>query len=228
MCINYPTLSYNDILLIISEKYQPNKFYYLLKKFNEFKMNYMNNLKKQNINETYLDKIEIKGNKLLKSTHRFIDTDDNGHLNKILGTHKSMKNLSNKEFTQFFVDSTYKCVQNNIKNIKCLLLIIGYNSSNDSFELFCSVLLSNEDNETLFELYSYLKNMWNFKPSIITYDYALGNITNINNAYKEDGIIILLCLFHLVKAWRRKISKLEFGKKELITNTRIFILNLKL
>ena len=82
-----------------------------------------------------------------------------------------MKNLSNKDFSQFFVDSTYKCVLNNIKNIKCLLLIIGYNSSKDSFELCCSVLLSNEDSETLIELYSYLKNMWNFKPPKITYDF---------------------------------------------------------
>ena len=31
--------------------------------------------------------------------------------------HKSMKNLSKKDFTQFFVDSTYKCVPNNTKNI---------------------------------------------------------------------------------------------------------------
>ena len=107
-----------------------------------------------------------------------------------------MKNLSNKDFAQFFVDSTYKCVPNNIKNIKCLLFIIGNNSSNDSFELFYSVLLSNEDSETFIELYSYLKNMWNFKPSIITYEYALGNIFGINNVYKEDGIIILQYLFH--------------------------------
>ena len=159
MCINYPTLSYNDLLLIISEKYQPNKFYYLLKKFNKFKMNYKNNLKKQNVNKTYLDKIEIRGNKLLKLTLRFIDSDNNEHLIKIFGTHKSMKNLSNKDFAQFFVDSTYKCVPNNIKNIKCLLFIIGNNSSNDSFELFYSVLLSNEDSETFIELYSYLKNV---------------------------------------------------------------------
>ena len=98
-------------------------------------MNYKNNLKKQNINESYLDKIEIRGNKLLKSKLRFNDTDDNEHLIKIFGAHKSMKNLCNKDFSQFFVDSTYKCVLNNIKNIKCLLLIIGYNSSKHFFEL---------------------------------------------------------------------------------------------
>ena len=56
MYINYPTLSYNDILLIISEKYQPNKLYYSLKKFNTFKMNYKNNLK----NKISMNVIQIK------------------------------------------------------------------------------------------------------------------------------------------------------------------------
>ena len=40
MHINYPTLSYNDIILYLSEKYNPNNFYYSLKKFNNFKMNH--------------------------------------------------------------------------------------------------------------------------------------------------------------------------------------------
>ena len=51
MHINYPTLMYNDILLILSEKYNPNKIYYSLKKFNNFKNNYtkakQNNIKNE-------------------------------------------------------------------------------------------------------------------------------------------------------------------------------------
>ena len=41
-------------------------------------------------------------------------------------------------------------------------------------------------------------------------------------------IIILPCLFHLIQAWWRKMSKLGFRKKEYITTTKIIILNLKL
>ena len=52
--------------------------------------------------------------------------------------------------------------------------------------------------------------MWNFKQPKITYDFALDNITAINNVYKEDEIIILPFLFHLVQAWWRKMSKLGF------------------
>ena len=148
MHINYPTLSYNDILLNLSEKYNPNKFYYSLKKFNNFKMNYKNKLRRANIKENYLDYIELRGKKLLKSAHRFIDPEEKEHIIKIYGTNNSMKNLSNKDFTQFFVDSTYKCIPTNMKDIKALLLIIGYNSSIDSFELCIAVLLSSEDSET--------------------------------------------------------------------------------
>ena len=46
MHINYPTLAYKDILLNLSGKYNPNKFYYSLKKFNNLKMN-NNNKEKQ-------------------------------------------------------------------------------------------------------------------------------------------------------------------------------------
>ena len=76
MHINYPTLMYNDILLILSEKYNPNKIYYSLKKFDNFKNNYtkakQNNIK----NEKQLEKVEVKGKKLLISSHKYIDKDE--------------------------------------------------------------------------------------------------------------------------------------------------------
>ena len=50
----------------------------------------------------------------MKSTHRFIDAEEKEHVIKIYGTNKSKKNLSNKDFTHFFVDSTYKCIPNNL------------------------------------------------------------------------------------------------------------------
>ena len=37
--LNYPSLLYNDILLLISEKYHPSTIYYSLKKLNNFKNN---------------------------------------------------------------------------------------------------------------------------------------------------------------------------------------------
>jgi len=103
--INYPSLLYNDILLLISERLHPTKIYYTLKKFNNFKNNY-NKVKHKNIQtENNLDNIEVKGRKLLISSHKYLDKDEIQHTIKILGTKNSMHNLSNKYFTQFFVDS---------------------------------------------------------------------------------------------------------------------------
>ena len=76
------------------------------------------------INEIYLDIIELKNKNLLKSTHRFIDPNEKEYFIKIYGTNKSMKNLSNKYFTQFYIDSTYKCIPNNMKDTKALLLTL--------------------------------------------------------------------------------------------------------
>ena len=63
-----------------------------------------------------------------------------------------MQNLSDKYFTQFFVDSTYKCIPANLVKFKALLLIIGYDSSIDSFSICCAALLSHEDAEILSEI----------------------------------------------------------------------------
>ena len=124
----------------MSEKHHPTKIYYTLKKFNNFKNNY-NKVKNKNIQtQNYLDNIEVKGRKLLISTHKYLDNDNIQHNIKIFGTKNSKLNLSNKYFTQFFVDSIYKYIPNNI-GYKALLLIIGYNSKNYNFEL-CSVIFT--------------------------------------------------------------------------------------
>ena len=200
-----------------------------MKKFNNFKDNY-NKVKHKNIQiENYLDNIEVKGRKLLITTHKYLDKDEIQHTIKILRTKISMQNLSNKYFTQFFVDSTYKCIPNNL-GYKALLLIIGYNSKNDNFELYSAILLTHEDNETLSELYYYLNLVWKFQPKRITYDFAQGNIKAINNVFgnKDNDILIIPCLFHLVQSWWKKMSKLGFRKKEYTKKTKILLLNLKL
>ena len=72
---------------------------------------------------------------------------------------------------------------------------------NDNFELCSEILLTHEDNEN--ELYYYLNLVWKFHQKRITYDFAQGNIKAINNVFgnKEDNLLIIPCLFHLVQWW---------------------------
>ena len=76
-------------------------------------------------------------------------------------------------------------------NTKALLLIVGYNSLYDIFELCCVVLLSAENTELLIELYDHIKNVYKFNLRLITYDYALANIQAINIVFKSLEIEII-------------------------------------
>ena len=44
----------------------------------------------------------------------FNDENETNHYIKTYGTYKSMKNLSDTDITKYFIDSTYKCLPNNI------------------------------------------------------------------------------------------------------------------
>ena len=70
-----------------------------------------------------------------------------------------MSLLNNIKITQYFIDSTYRCVPLNYVNTKALLLIVGYNSQYDIFELCCAILLSAENTELLIELYDNIKKV---------------------------------------------------------------------
>lgn len=47
--------------------------------------------------------------------------------------------LNNEKITQYFIDSTYRCVHLNYVNTIVLLLIIGCISDSDMLELCCVV-----------------------------------------------------------------------------------------
>lgn len=95
----------------------------------------------------------------------------------------------------YFINSSCKCLTNNIPQCKALLIIIGYDSSIDTFLICCVVLLSHEDKDTLTELYSCLKNIWNFNPKKITLDFALVNINAIKKVFEGINASILPCFF---------------------------------
>ena len=80
-------------------------------------------IKKQNdyarIKEDRLKQIELADEKLWKFSHEYKSNDK-----KIIC---SLSLLNDVKITQYFIDSTYECIPLNYKNIKALLLIIGYN-----------------------------------------------------------------------------------------------------
>ena len=147
---------------------------------------------------------------------------------RLFGTKESLKLLKEEKSTQFFIDSTYRCVPSNYNNTKALLLIVCYNSFADRFDLCCAILLSHENGELLIELYNHLKNIYKFSPKLTTYDFALTNIQAVNIVFQSTNIEIIPCFFHLVQIWWKKASILGLRKKQFKKSTIFLIFNLKL
>ena len=64
---------------------------------------------------------------------------------RIFGTFNSVALLNDKNINQYFIDTTYKSVPNDIDNAKCLIVIIGYNYSKDLFKLILVAILNHYD-----------------------------------------------------------------------------------
>ena len=218
--IDYPTLTYNEILLNLLEHYELEKITFIPNQFNVFKSNY--NKKKFFNNNIYqkLDNIKLHGKNLLNC--KWIIDIKNKDIKKnfrIFGISYSLGLLHNKHISQYFTDCTYKCIPSDLIDINSFLVLFGYNHRLDKFQLVLIALLINEDTVIFTELYNFLKNTYLFKPYIISFDFGLANLKGIQNVYsEEDYITIIPCLFHLTQAWWRKASKLGLRKKKLSFN----------
>ena len=93
--INFPTLSYNHILLKLSEKCDIKTYYYSLKEFNNFKSNYNQKITNKKLNKDYLNDKTLNHKQLLKANIIFQDKNEINHYIKIFGIINSMKNLYN-------------------------------------------------------------------------------------------------------------------------------------
>ena len=233
MIDEYPNLSYNNIEYKLINDYNIKKVYYKMQELRNYKKkkNTIYNIKKEN--DFKIDSIELRGTKLYLGKIEFISNktiNNSVYVTKCIrlyGTKESCALLDNKFVTQYFVDNTYKCVPKTIENANSLLLLLGYNSNLDIFEICLAALMSHEDSEIMIEFYNHLKNIYNFSPKKITHDFALGNISALNTVFKSD-LKIIPCFFHLVQTWWRKAIALGLRAKSYIKNTTILIFNLKI
>ena len=134
----------------------------------------------------------MKGKNLLSCFIKYKDIQTQTYKNfRIYSTDLSISLLNSKDINQFFIDTTFKCVPNEINDSNSLLVLLGYNNSKDIFELILVALLTNEDNELLSNFYSYLINTYHWAPKYITIDFALGNIKAINNIFSNSNTKII-------------------------------------
>ena len=64
-------------------------------------------------------------------------------------------NLENKNISQFFTDTTFRCVPPNKKSLK-LWLLLGFDKNEEKTLLLCLALIQNETSETIKVILNYL------------------------------------------------------------------------
>ena len=145
-----PTLNYKHILMPLIKKYEVNKIIYTSNQFS----NYKANLKKINLFDKLiyerLNDIKLKGKNLLSCFIKYKDIKTQNYKKFLIySTDLSISLLNSKEINQYFIDTTFRCLPNEIHDSNSLLVMLGYNTSKDMFELILVALLSNEDNKLL-------------------------------------------------------------------------------
>lgn len=137
--------------------------------------------------------------------------------------------LLEKDINQFFIDTTCKCLPNELEEIKIFLVLIGYNAKKDLFEMILVGILSFEDSDIFSTLYKFLKNTYKWIPKYLKFNFGGSNIKAVKDVFtnKED-ITIITCLFYLIQGWRRKAGNLGLRKRKYINNTKLMLFNMEL
>ena len=228
--MNYPTLNYNEIAINLVNNYEIEKILFTNAEFSKFKNEYYK--KKyfnQDINER-IENIKLFNKKLLYANIGYKDKDEDIYKHiRIYATEKSISLLNNGDINQYFIDTTYKCLPKDIEDSKSLLVLIGYNNKKDIFELILVSIMSHEDADIFKTFYNFIIGAYKWKPKYITFDFGSANLKAVKEIFvKEQDIIYITCLFHLLQCWWRKAGSIGLRKKNYIKDTKLMLFNFEL
>lgn len=112
------------------------------------------------------------------------------------GTRSMFDNLNNNNINQYFIDITYKIVPLIFKPYK-LLTIKGFNISEKQSVLCTLTFIKYEDEISMFYVFKYLHDFYNFNPSIVNIDFSMSlkNVLNKNEIFDNKPKVVN-CFFH--------------------------------
>ena len=223
----FPLITYDEILKLFIQTYPKVEIKFTNKQYHNLKAKIKSDQINVNNDIDIIDNLQFLETKMLKTYIKFLNEDNEYSEIRIFGTEETFSYLRNKEIKQYFIDGTYKVLPN-IENIKVLVLIIGNRGYTNDNVLCCSVLMSDEREETFKRLLNELKVYFDFFPEFITTDFSISNINAIEKVFKDDNVKLITCFFHLVQAWWRKANQLGLRRNEIKEKTKFLINNLKL
>ena len=120
------------------------------------------------------------------------------------GTKETLKNLDKNNNKEFFIDSTFRIIPNKYKPYK-LLTISTYNQKDNLVKFCCFIEYKFQDIISYERIIGFLKEHYNFFPTIIhtDYEFALYKAFDNKNLY-EKGVTHIFCYFHYIKAIKKK------------------------
>ena len=137
--------------------------------------------------------------------------------------------LCNSDINQYFIDTTYKCLPNDLEDAKSFLVLIGYNNKKDLFQLILVAVLCGEDSDIYCSFYNFLMKTYKWKPNYLNFYFGAANSKAVKEIFKEkNNITIITCLFHLLQCWWRKAGAIGLRKRKYINNTKVMLFNMKL
>lgn len=223
----FPLITYDEILKLFIQTYPKVEIKFTNKQYHNLKAKIKSDQINVNNDIDIIDNLQFLETKMLKTYIKFLNENNEYSEIRVFGTEETFSYLSNKEIKQYFIDGTYKVLPN-IENIKVLVLIIGNRGYTNDNVLCCSVLMSDEREETFKRLLNELKVYFDFYPEFITTDFSMSNINAIEKVFKDDNLKLITCFFHLVQAWWRKANQLGLRRNEIKEKTKFLINNLKL
>ena len=115
----HPSLNYDNILLELLERYNVKKIKFSKKQFMNFKYQKKEILNNESYMEQSIKNIKLNDVPLQKFIINYYDNDSKEYEGfRIFGTEESLKLLSSKQISQYFIDSTYRCLPINQKKYK--------------------------------------------------------------------------------------------------------------
>ena len=133
----------------------------------------------------------------------------------VFGSKESLKNLNNKEVNEYFVDVTFKSIPKKFWPYK-LLTISCFNQKDKITKICCFACIKYLDKISYYKVFSFLKEIFSFKPKIIHTDYEAA----LQAALKEkdlfqNPVLHTFCFFHFSKAIKEQMKKISIIKKNM-------------
>ena len=169
--------------------------------------------------------LDEKGN-VISKVYDF-QNENNNKIQKyiIIGKESMFNNIKNNKISQFFMDCTYKCVNQSSPRFK-LMVLTGFDPEEKKTKLCAFILINNEDESTFDNIFQNLKDNYSFRPRNIMCDFSKAQIKSIQKIFKYCKLHC--CFFHFSQCIWNKFRKYNLCGKNAYNENSSLLFNIQI